>query len=502
MPGTSAPTPPGGRATALALAVLCGATLMIILDGTIVTVALPAIQRDLGFSPAGLTWVMNAYMLAFGGLLLLAGRLGDLLGRKRMLLAGLALFTAASLACGLSAGPALLIAARFAQGVGAAMVSAVSLGMIVGLCAQPRERARAIGVYSFVGAAGASVGLVLGGVLTEALSWHWIFFVNLPVGAAAALAGLRVLPDERPARPDAPRRAGPLRGKADALGALLVTSGLMTGVYALIGTARYGWGSGHTLGFAAGAAVLLGAFVLREATAAAPLLRLGVLASRRVSGANLAQALVIAAAFGFQVLIVLYLQRVLHYSPAGAGLGLLPAALVIGMVSLGATARLAARFGERAVLLAGLALVAAALAALTGLPVRGSYAVHLLPPVLAFGVGGGLTLPALATLGMSDATPADAGVVSGLFNTTQQVGAAIGVALLSTLAAGRSGQLSQAGLTEAAALTGGYRLAFAVGAGLAAAAFGVAATVLRPRRARSRPAGDREPAPAAGARPW
>jgi EmrB/QacA subfamily drug resistance transporter len=491
MSGTSAPVPPG-RSPAVALAVLCGATLMIILDGTIVTVALPAIQRDLGFSPAGLTWVMNAYMLAFGGLLLLAGRLGDLLGRKRMLLAGLALFTAASLACGLSGGPASLIAARFAQGAGAAMVSAVSLGMIVELYAQPRERARAIGVYSFVGAAGASVGLVLGGVLTQALSWHWIFFVNLPVGAAAGLAGLRVLPADQ-------RRGGALRGNADALGALLITSGLMTSVYALIGTARYGWGSARTVGFAAAAAVLIGGFVLREATAARPLLRLGVLASRRVSGANLAQALVIAAAFGFQVLIVLYLQRVLHYSPAGAGLGLLPAALVIGMVSLGATARLTARFGERAVLLAGLALVAVALAGLTGLPAAGSYAVHVLAPVLAFGVGGGLMLPALAALGMSDATPADAGVVSGLFNTTQQVGAAIGVALLSTLAAGRSGQLSQAGLTTAAALTGGYRLAFAVGAGLAAAAFGVAATVLRPQRGGPQPAGDPEPAPAAGA---
>ena len=293
--------------------------------------------------------------------------------------------------------------------------------------------------------------------------------------------------------------SGPLRGEADALGALLITSGLMAGVYALIGTARYGWGSARTLGLAAGAAVLIGAFVLREATAPRPLLRLGVLASRRVSGANLAQALVIAAAFGFQVLIVLYLQRVLHYSPARAGLGLLPAAVVIGMVSLGATARLAARFGERAVLLAGLALVAAALAGLTGLPAAGSYAAHVLAPVLAFGVGGGLMLPALAGLGMSDATPADAGVVSGLFNTTQQVGAAIGVALLSTLAAGRSGQLSQAGLTTAAALTGGYRLAFAVGAGLAAAAFGVAATVLRPRRARPRAASDQEPA-AAGTR--
>jgi EmrB/QacA subfamily drug resistance transporter len=321
MTGPGAPHPAVGRPAALALAVLCGATLMIILDGTIVTVALPAIQRDLGFSAAGLTWVMNAYLIAFGGLLLLAGRLGDLLGTRRMLLSGLALFTAASLACGLSGAPAALIAARFAQGTGAAMVSSVSLGMIVGLYAEPRPRARAIGAYSFVGAAGASVGLVLGGVLTEALSWHWIFFVNLPVGVLAAGAGLRVLPgDPAPAR---------LRHNTDGLGALLVTAGLMTGVYALVGTARYGWASAHTLGLGAAALAGISAFAVREATAARPLLRLRVLASRRVSGANLAQALVIAAAFGFQVQIVLYLQRVLHYSPAGAGLGLLPTAVVI-----------------------------------------------------------------------------------------------------------------------------------------------------------------------------
>jgi EmrB/QacA subfamily drug resistance transporter len=479
--------PAGGRPAALALAVLCGATLMVILDGAIVTVALPAIQRDLGFSATGLTWVMNAYIIPFGALLLLAGRLGDLLGARRMLLSGLALFTAASLACGLARDPAALIAARFAQGAGAAMVSAVSLGMIVGLYAEPRPRARAIGAYSFVGAAGASVGLVLGGVLTEALSWHWIFFVNLPVGVLAAGAGLRVLPAD-PAPP------GRLRHNTDGLGAVLVTAALMTGVYALVGSARSGWASAPTLGLGAAALAGIGAFAVREATAARPLLRLRVLASRRVSGANLAQALVIAAAFGFQVQIVLYLQRVLHYSPAGAGLGLLPAAVVIGLVSLGGTARLAARFGERAVLLAGLALITGGLAALGGLPVHGRYVTDLLPALLAFGAGGGLTLPALATLGMSDATADDAGVISGLFNTTQQVGAAIGVALLSTLAAGRSGQLRQDGLAAAAALAGGYRLAFAVGAGLAAAAFIVAAAVLRPARPRGAAAAARSSA--------
>jgi EmrB/QacA subfamily drug resistance transporter len=463
----------------LALAVLCAATLMVILDGTIVTVALPSIQRDLHFSAPSLTWVMNAYMLAFGGLLLLAGRLGDLIGRRRMFLSGLVVFTAASLACGLAAGPQFLVAARFVQGAGAAMVSAVSLGMIVGLYTEQRDRVRALAKFSFVGAAGASIGLVLGGVLTQAISWHWIFFVNLPIGAVAIACGLRLLP--------ADRGAGLAEG-ADALGAALVTAGLMAGSYALVGTAQDGWGSARTLGFAATAVVLLGAFVVRQATAARPLLRLTVLRSRAVSGANLAQALVIAAAFGFQVLIALYLQRVLGYTPAEAGLGILPAALVIGAVSLGLAARLAARFGERAVLLAGLALVVAALVLLTQVPVTGGYGARLLPALVIFGLGGGLTLPMLATLGMSASTPADAGVVSGLFNTTQQIGAAVGVALLSTLAASHTAQLRHQDVAVAIALTSGYRLAFAVGAGLSAAALIVAATVLRTRPASPAPA--------------
>jgi EmrB/QacA subfamily drug resistance transporter len=463
----------------LALAVLCAATLMVILDGTIVTVALPSIQRDLHFSAPSLTWVMNAYMLAFGGLLLLAGRLGDLIGRRRMFLSGLVVFTAASLACGLAAGPQFLVAARFVQGAGAAMVSAVSLGMIVGLYTEQRDRVRALAKFSFVGAAGASIGLVLGGVLTQAISWHWIFFVNLPIGAVAIACGLRLLP--------ADRGAG-LAAGADALGAALVTAGLMAGSYALVGTAQDGWGSARTLGFAATAVVLLGAFVVRQATAARPLLRLTVLRSRAVSGANLAQALVIAAAFGFQVLIALYLQRVLGYTPAEAGLGILPAALVIGAVSLGLAARLAARFGERAVLLAGLALVVAALVLLTQVPVTGGYGARLLPALVIFGLGGGLTLPMLATLGMSASTPADAGVVSGLFNTTQQIGAAVGVALLSTLAASHTAQLRHQDVAVAIALTSGYRLAFAVGAGLSAAALIVAATVLRTRPASPAPA--------------
>ena len=470
----------------LALWLLCAASLMIILDGTIVTVALPSIQRDLGVSAANLSWVMNGYLIAFGSLLLLAGRLGDLAGRKRMFLSGLAVFTAASLLCGLSTGPAMLIAARFAQGIGGAMVAAVSLGMIVTLFPEPREQAKAIGAFSFVGAAGASIGLVLGGVLTETIGWHWIFFVNVPIGVLASLSAARVL---------AADRGTGLRGGADWLGALAVTAGLMLGVYAIVGTARYGWNSAHTLLAAAAAVALLVAFVIRQAKARTPLLPLRIFSARNVTGANLAQLLVIAAAFGFQVTITLYMQRVLGYGAAASGLGLLPTAAVIGTVSLGFSARIAARFGQRAMLSAGLVLIAAALAILTQVPVHASYPAHLLLPLLMFGAGGGLTLPALASLGMSGATPSDAGLASGLFNTTQQTGAALGVAVLSTLAATRTASLHATGAGTAPALAAGYHLAFAAGAGLAVAAIIVTATVLRrtgsvPRRSR-----------AAGARP-
>jgi EmrB/QacA subfamily drug resistance transporter len=468
-------TPVTGRRQ-LALWLLCGASVMIILDGTIVTVALPSIQRQLGFSAASLSWVVNAYLIAFGSLLLLAGRLGDLIGRKRLFLAGLAAFTVASLLCGLSAGPAMLIAARFAQGIGGAMVTAVSLGMIVTLFPEPRERAKAIGAFSFVGAAGASTGLVLGGVLTEAVGWHWIFFVNVPIGMLVMLPSVKVL--------EADPGTG-LRNGADWLGALLVTAGLMLGVYAVVGTSRYGWGSARTLAEAALAAALLAAFVIRQATARTPLLPLRLFSSRALAGANLAQLLVIAAAFGFQVMITLYLQRVLGYGAAASGLGLLPTAAVIGIVALGLSARLAERFGPRVMLLAGLALITAGLVLLTQVPVHASYPAQLLPALLLFGAGGGLCLPALASLGMSGATPSDAGLASGLFNTTQQIGAALGVAVLSTLAAAQTRSLHAAGASSTAALADGYRLAFAVGAGLAGTAIVVAAAVLWPSRRRA-----------------
>jgi EmrB/QacA subfamily drug resistance transporter len=454
----------------LALTVLCAVTMMIILDGTIVTVALPSIQRSLGFSATGLEWVVNGYLVAFGGLLLLAGRLGDLVGGKRVFLAGLLLFTVASLGCGLAASAPVLVVARFIQGAGGAAASAVSLGMIVGLFPAPGDRAKAMGVYSFVGAGGASLGLVLGGVLTQALSWHWIFFVNVPFGVAAAAVGWFVL-DESPG-------IG-LGAGADALGAFLVTSGLMLGVFTIADTTRYPWASPNTLLTGAGALLLLAGFVVRQRTAPTPLLPLRVLGGRDVSVANAVQALTVAAAFGFQVLIPQYMQRVLGYSPIAAGAAMLPAAGSIAALSLGASARLNARFGPRAMLVAGLAPIAVGLGLLTRLPVVGGYAEYLLPTMLLVG-GFGLAFPAMITLAMSGASASDAGVTSGLVNTTQQVGAALGVAVLSTLAAARSGHLAAGGAVARTALTQGYRLAFAVGAGLALAALLIAIAALRP----------------------
>jgi EmrB/QacA subfamily drug resistance transporter len=459
--------------------------LMIILDGSIVTVALPAIQRDLHFSAADLTWTVNAYAIAFGGLLLLAGRLGDRLGRRRLFVAGLALFTAASLLCGLATTQGMLIAARFAQGAGGAAASAVSLGMIVTLFPEPRERGRAIGAFSFVGATGASLGQVLGGVLTEAVNWHWIFFVNLPIGLAAVVLALRTLADDR-----GPGLAG---GHLDLPGALLVTTGLMTAVHAIVGAGPHGWGSAHTLGSAGLAAALLAGFVARQATAAHPLLPLRMFRSRNATAANVIQVLAVGAMFGFQIMAALFMQDVLGYGPLATGLAMLPAAVLIGAVSLGLSARLNARYGERAVLLAGLALLIAAMLLLVRLPVHAAYAAHLLPTMLLVG-GGGLVLSALTVLGMSAAGPEDAGTASGLFNTTQQVGAALGVAVLSTLVGSRS----HAGHPTPEALTGGFHLAFGAAAALLAAAFVLAAAVLRRH---GPPAGTRGAAGPHGAAP-
>ncbi|MCF2532512.1 MFS transporter [Yinghuangia soli] len=457
----------------LALALLCLGMLMVILDGTIVTVALPAIGEDLGFSAANLAWIMNIYMIAFGGLLLLAGRLGDIFGRKRMFLAGLAVFTVASLLCGVATSPEMLLIARFLQGAGGAMASAVSLGMIVTLYPEPAEQGKAIGAFSFIGAAGASIGMVAGGVVTELANWHWIFLVNLPIGIVALALSARVLTPDTPTGP---------RGKADVIGATLVTAGLMLLVFGVVEAEKYGWASARTWGVIVGAFALIAGFAVRQAKASTPLLPLRVFRSRNVSGANLVQILTIAAMFGFQVLVVLYMQHVLGYGAAKTGWAMLPTAVAIGAVSLGLSAKLIGRFGARNVLVAGLLILTAGMLYLARIPVQGSYLVDLLPVFALIG-GGGLVLPGLATLAMSDARPEEAGVVSGLFNTTQQIGAALGVALLNTLSTSRAEDLLADGKDTATALTGGYHLAFGVGTALLAAATILSLVILRTPKA-------------------
>jgi EmrB/QacA subfamily drug resistance transporter len=458
----------------MALIVLCVGMLMIILDSTIVNVALPAIQGDLGFSQSNLAWVVNAYLIAFGGLLLLAGRVGDLIGRKTVFMVGLAVFTGASLLCGLAQSQEVLIGARFVQGVGGALTSGVILGIIVTMFPEPREQAKAIGVYSFVASAGASIGLLAGGLLTQGINWHWIFFVNLPIGIATAALALRLVD----------RDAGVgLRHGADVLGAVLVTAALMLGVYTILEAGDYGWSSLHTLGLGGVSLALLAAFLVRQSRASNPLVPLRIFRSRNVSGANVVQMLMVAGLFGMFFLSVLYLQRVLGYDAIETGLAFLPVSVLIGVLSLGFSARLNTRFGARATLIPGLVLLAGALALFARVPVDGSYLSDLLPSMVMFGVGAGLSFPSLMTLAMSGATRSDAGLASGLVNTSLQVGGALGLAILATLATSRTEDLLASGASTPSALTDGYQLAFIVAAGLVVGAIVIALTVLRSEKA-------------------
>ncbi len=466
------------RSRWIALVVLCTGMLMIVLDMTIVNVALPSIQADLGFSQAGLAWVVNAYLIAFAGLLLLAGRLGDLAGRRDVFLAGLATFTVASLLCGLAANREMLVAARFLQGLGGALTSAVILGMIVTMFPGPREQAKAIGVFAFVASAGAAVGLLAGGILTQLLNWHWIFFVNLPVGAATAIAALRVIERDR----GAGYRAG-----ADVPGALLITAAMMLGVFTIVDpAAERGWLAPETLGLGAGSLVLLGAFIVRQRTARNPLMPLRIFSSRNVTGANLVQVLGTAGMFGMFFLGSLYLRQVLGYDPLRIGLAFLPVAVVMGALSVRYTDRLVMRFGARRLMFPGLGLIAAGLALFALAPAAaggGTYLSYVFPVTVLIGTGAGLCFPALMTLAMSSATPQDAGLASGLVNTTAQVGGALGLAVLATVSAARTSALSAQGRPPAVALTDGYHLAFWIAFGLVIAAIAVAATLLRPQPA-------------------
>ncbi len=456
----------------LSLLILCTGFLLIVIDMTIVNVALPSIQRDLGFSQAGLAWVINAYLIAFAGFLLLAGRLGDLFGRKRIYLIGLGIFIGASVLCGLSLNQPMLIAARFIQGIGGAISSAVILAMIVTLFPKPDEQAKAFGVFSFVASAGAAVGLLAGGLITQAVSWHWIFFVNVPVGLVTAALSARLLESDR--------GIGIGRG-ADVLGAALVTGALMLGVYTIVESSVYGLGSLHTIVFGGIALALLGAFVARQALARNPLLPLGVFASRKLSASNVVQALMTAAFFGFFFMGSLDLERVLGYGPMAIGLAFLPVAVVMGLFSIRFSALLINRYGPVAVLGAGQVVVAAALTMLALGPTNASYPIHLMVPLALLGLGGGLSFPSLTIIAMSDVRPADAGLASGILNTTGQVGGALGLAVLATLAGSRTLSLLHDGAGSAVALAGGYHLAWLVGAGTVVVTLALAMSLLRGR---------------------
>jgi EmrB/QacA subfamily drug resistance transporter len=467
----TSPVQSSGRRRWIALVVLCLGQLMIVLDATIVNVALPSIQGDLHFTQASLTWVVNAYLIAFGSFLLLAGRLGDLIGRKKVFIGGLALFTAASALCGLADDQTLLIAARFAQGVGGAVASSVIIAIIVTEFRQPREQAKAMGVFAFVASAGGSIGLLAGGVLTHALSWHWIFFINLPIGLLTIGLGL-VLVEEN-------EGAG-LRQGVDILGSVLITAAMMLGVYTIVKTGDYGWGSPRTLGLGALSLAMIAAFGIYESRIENPIVPLRVLRSRSLTGANIVRGLLVIGMFSAFFLGALYLEHVLHYTAVQTGLAFLPMTLSIGALSVAVTPRLLHRFGAKQTLIPGLVMTLAGLILFARAPVDATYWPDLFPAFLLLGLGAGTSFMPLITLAMSEVPKADAGLGSGLINVSQQMSAAIGVAVLGTLAASRTSDLLAEGQSQAGALTSGFHFSFAIASVCVAIGIVVAAAVLRP----------------------
>ncbi len=453
----------------VALYVLCLGDLMIVLDATIVNVALPSIRADLGFTSASLAWVVNAYLLTFGGFLLLGGRLGDLFGHRRLFLGGIALFTVASLACGLSGSQGFLIAARSVQGVGGAVVSAVAFSLIMTLFQEPAERAKAMGFFGFVMAGGGSIGVLLGGVLTDLLSWHWIFLVNLPVGVLVFALSLPLLPSGN---------GEAATGRVDVAGALTVTAALMLAVYAIVNGNDKGWLSGQTLGLLAAAVVLFGIFIALESRVRAPLVPLRLFKLRNVAVANVVGILWSAAMFALFFLAALYLQRVLGYNPLHVGLAFLPANIIMGAFSLGLSARIVMRFGVRAPIGIGMALVAVGLVLFARAPVNGKFLVDVLPMMILLGIGIGMAMNPVLMAAMSEVEPSESGLASGVMNTAFMMGGALGLAVLASLAAWRTSSLegSESAVT---ALNAGYHLAFIIGAAFALLASLVAVTLLR-----------------------
>src|SRR5712691_3689350 len=454
----------------LALYVLCLGSLMIVLDVTIVNVALPSIRQDLGFSETSLAWVVNAYLLTFGGFLLLGGRLGDLFGHRRLFLSGITLFTLASLACGLSTTQGVLVGARAVQGVGGAIASAVALSLMMTLFTEPAERARAMGVFGFVAAGGGSIGVLLGGILTDTLDWHWIFLVNFPIGILVVALSLRLLPAARGAVSS---------GRLDVAGALTVTASLMLAVYAIVNGNQEGWTSGQTIALLAAAAALLAVFLGIEGRVRSPLMPLGLFRLRNVATANLVGVLWAAAMFAWFFLSALYLQLVLGYSPLQVGLAFLPANLIMGAFSLGLSAKLVMRFGIRIPLGVGLSLAAVGLALFVRAPVDGSFVIDVLPSMILLGFGAGMAFNPVLLAAMSDVKQEESGLASGVVNTAFMMGGALGLAILASIAASRTDSLRASGDGRLVALTGGYHVAFLVGAIFAVTAAALGAALLR-----------------------
>jgi EmrB/QacA subfamily drug resistance transporter len=455
-----------------ALIVLCLGSLMIVLDTTIVNVALPSIRADLGFSETSLAWVVNAYLLTFGGFLLLGGRLGDLYGHRRLFLAGITLFTLASLACGVAGSQGFLVTARAVQGVGGAVASAVSLSLMMNLFTEPADRAKAMGVFGFVASGGGSIGVLLGGILTNSLDWHWIFLVNLPIGVAVVALSLRLLPG-------GPGRAG--SGRLDVAGAVTVTAALMLAVYAIVNGNQFGWTSGRTLGLLGAAVLLLALFLVVESRVSSPLMPLGLFRLRNLATANVVGVLWAAAMFAWFFLSALYLQLVLGYSPLQVGLAFLPGNLVMGALSVGVSAKLVMRFGIKRPLATGLLCASIGLLLFARAPVGGRFVVDVLPSMILLGLGAGIAFNPVLLAAMSDVPPEEAGLASGFVNTSFMMGGALGLAVLASLAASRTGSLEAAGRGPLAALVGGYHLAFLVGAAFAVSAAAIGVSLLRTR---------------------
>jgi EmrB/QacA subfamily drug resistance transporter len=454
----------------LALLVLCLGDLMIVLDVTIVGVALPSIREDLGFSEESLAWVVNAYLITFGGFLLLGGRLGDLFGHRRLFLIGIALFTIASAACGLATSQGMLVGARAVQGVGGAVVSAVALSLMMTLFTEPAERAKAMGIFGFVASGGGSIGVLLGGIITDTLAWHWIFLVNIPVGILVVVLSLILIPGGR-----VPTSAQRL----DVAGAITVTSALMLAVYAIVNGNEVGWLTARTLGLLAIAGGLLVAFIVIESRVQSPLMPLRLFRLRNIAVSNVVGVLWAGAMFAWFFLSALYLQLVLGYSPLEVGLAFLPGNLIMGALSIGLSAKLVMRFGIRPPLAVGLGLAAAGLLLFARAPVDGNFVVDVLPAMILLGLGAGMAFNPVLLAAMSDVEPTEAGLASGFVNTSFMMGGALGLAVLASLAASRTDTLLADGQSQVAALAGGYHLAFLFGALFAAAAATIGGLLLR-----------------------